>query len=58
MIPLLSAIMGEKSKPLLERINAVMERISDVLMPLMLGLVGLALLADSITFFLHGNSLF
>jgi len=27
-------------------------------MPLMLGLVGLALLADSITFFLHGNSLF
>ena len=58
MIPLLSAIMGEKSKPLLAKINAVMERISDFLMPLMLGLVGLALLADSITYFIHGNSLF
>jgi threonine/homoserine/homoserine lactone efflux protein len=58
MIPLLSAIMGENSKPLLAKINAVMERISDFLMPLMLGLVGLALLADSITYFIHGNSLF
>jgi threonine/homoserine/homoserine lactone efflux protein len=58
MIPLLSAIMGENSKPLLAKINAFMERISDILMPLMLGLVGLALLADSISYFIHGNSLF
>ena len=58
MIPLLSAIMGENSKPLLAKINAVMERISDILMPLMLGLVGLALLADSISYFIHGTSLF
>ena len=58
MVPLLSAVMGEKSKPLLAKINAVMERLSGFLMPLMLGLVGLALLADSITYFLHGNSLF
>ena len=58
MIPLLSAIMGENSKPLLAKINAVMERVSDFLMPLMLGLVGLALLADSISYFIHGTSLF
>ena len=58
MVPILSAVMGERSKPLLARVNAVMERISSFLMPLMLGLVGLALLADSITYFLRGESLF
>jgi len=58
MVPVLSAVMGEKSKPLLAKVNAVMERISDFLMPLMLGLVGLALLADAITYFLQGKSLF
>ena len=58
MVPVLSAVMGERSKPLLARVNAVMERISSFLMPLMLGLVGLALLADSITYFLSGESLF
>jgi len=58
LVPVLSAVMGERSKPLLARVNAVMERISSFLMPLMLGLVGLALLADSITYFLSGESLF
>jgi cytochrome c biogenesis protein CcdA len=58
MIPVLSAVMGEKSKPLLAKVNAVMERISSFLMPLMLGLVGLALLADSMTYFIYGESLF
>lgn len=58
VIPVLTAALGEKSRPLLARINATVERVSVFLMPLMLGLVGVALLADSITFFLHGRSLF
>ena len=58
VVPVMSAVMGEKSKPLLAKVNAVMERISVFLMPLMLGLVGLALLADAITYFLQGKSLF
>jgi len=58
LVPILSAVMGEKSKPLLAKVNAVMERISGFLMPLMLGLVGLALMADAITYFLRGKSLF
>ena len=58
LIPVLSAVMGEKSKPVLARINAVMERISAFLMPLLLGLVGLALLADGLYYLYSGQSLF
>jgi cytochrome c biogenesis protein CcdA len=58
MIPLLTAIMGERSKPILARINNFMERISEYLMPVLLGIVGLALLADAIWFFTSGESLF
>ena len=58
MIPVLSALMGEQSKPILAKVNAVMERISAVMMPLLLGLVGLALLADALTYFYSGHSLF
>ena len=58
VIPVLAAVMGERSKPLLAKINAVMERISRFLMPLMLGLVGLALLADAFSYFFRGESLF
>jgi threonine/homoserine/homoserine lactone efflux protein len=58
MIPLLTAVMGERSKPILARINNFMERISEYLMPVLLGIVGLALLADAIWFFANGESLF
>ena len=58
MVPLLTAIMGEDSKPVLSRINAVMERISGFLMPVLLGLIGLALLADGLHYFVRGTSLF
>jgi threonine/homoserine/homoserine lactone efflux protein len=58
MIPLLTAVMGEHSKPILARINNFMERISEYLMPILLGTVGLALLADSIWYFMRGESLF
>jgi threonine/homoserine/homoserine lactone efflux protein len=58
MIPLLTAVMGERSKPILARINNFMERVSEYLMPVLLGIVGLALLADAIWYFASGEPLF
>jgi cytochrome c biogenesis protein CcdA len=58
IVPISRAILGDAARPLLERINDVIERISGVLMPILLGLVGLALVADGTTFFLTGESLF
>jgi cytochrome c biogenesis protein CcdA len=58
VVPISRAILGDGARPLLERINDVIERISAVLMPILLGLVGLAFLADAITFFLTGESFF
>ena len=58
LIPLLTAIMGERSKPLLAKVNAMMEKASDVIMPVLLLAIGLALLADSLWYFVHGQSFF
>ena len=58
MVPLLLAVMGEKAKPILGRVNAMLDRASSVLMPLMLGLLGIVLLADAIKYFVSGTSLF
>jgi len=58
MIPIMTAVMGERSKPILARVNNFMERVSGYLMPVLLGVVGLALLADAIVFFIKGESLF
>ena len=58
MIPVLAAVMGERSKPILARINNFMERVSEYLMPVLLGIVGLALLADAIWYFASGEPLF
>jgi len=58
LVPVLSAVMGEKAKPVLNRINEVLDKLSGVLMPAMLGIIGLALLADAITYFVSGSSLF
>ena len=58
LIPLLTGIMGDRSKPILARVNGVMEKASDVIMPLLLLAIGLALLVDSVWFFVHGKSFF
>jgi cytochrome c biogenesis protein CcdA len=58
LIPLLTAIMGDRSKPILARINGTMEKASEVIMPLLLLLIGLALLVDSLWYFVHGASFF
>ena len=57
VVPALIVALGERSRPILERINGVLERISGVLMPLLLLLIGLALIADAITYFVTGEGL-
>jgi hypothetical protein len=58
MIPVMTAVMGERSKPILARVNNFMERVSGYLMPVLLGIIGLALLVDAIAFFIKGEPLF
>ena len=58
LVPVLSAVMGERAKPILGRINEVLDKVSGFLMPAMLGIIGLALLADALKYFFTGSSLF
>ena len=58
LVPVLSALMGDRARPVLMRINRGLDKVSGVVMPLLLGLVGLALLADALTYFVRGSSLF
>lgn len=58
LVPVLSAVMGDRARSILMKINQGLDKVSGVLMPLLLGLVGLALLADAITYFVRGSSLF
>ena len=58
LIPLLTAIMGDRSKPILARVNGFMEKAADIIMPLLLLAIVLALLLDSVWFFARGESFF
>lgn len=57
VVPAMLAVSGERAKPFLERINNFIARAADILMPWMLGLLGLALLADSVAYFYRGEGL-
>jgi len=57
VVPATIAISGEGAKPLLEKINTGLGKVSDIVMPWMFGLLGLALLADSIAYFYRGEGL-
>jgi threonine/homoserine/homoserine lactone efflux protein len=57
LVPILTAAMGEGSRRILQRVNAWVERGSAVLMPIMLALLGVALLADGISYFVRGQGL-
>ena len=50
MVPLLRILLGDRCMPFLERVNAVLVRIADALMPLLLLLIGTALIADAALF--------
>jgi cytochrome c biogenesis protein CcdA len=56
-VPAAVAIVGENAGPVLERINTAIARGSDLLMPWMLLLLGLALCADSAAYFIRGAGL-
>ena len=58
MVPVLTATMGERSQPILQSANNVLERISRFLMPILLALVGFALIVDAILYFVTGKGLF
>ncbi len=58
VVPVLTVTLGEASRPILARINGKVDRISAYLMPLMLGLVGIALVVDAIRYFAIGEGLF
>jgi small neutral amino acid transporter SnatA (MarC family) len=57
MVPLFVAIRGDASKPMLEKISSVLVRIADKVMPLLLLLLGIALIADAISYLVTGASL-
>lgn len=58
LVPLLVLLLGERSRPLLQRINRVLEKISAVLMPVLLFLLGGALCWDAVEYFRTGKGLF
>ena len=58
VVPALVAVMGPRAQPVLQKINSVLDRVSGFLMPIILALVGLALLADAVAYFSTGKSLF
>ena len=58
IVPILCAALGEASRPLLERVRDCIDRASGIIMPVLLTLVGLALLADAISFFATNEPLF
>ena len=58
IVPVMSALYGEQSRELLQRINASLDRVSRYLMPVLLAAVGVALIADAILYLATGTGLF
>lgn len=58
LVPVLTATSGERSQKILRTINDWLVRISDFLMPILLVLVGLALIVDSMIYFVTGYEMF
>lgn len=58
LVPILTATSGEKSQIILRKINDWLVRISNFLMPILLVLVGLALIVDSMIYFVTGYEMF
>lgn len=58
VVPLLIAVSGDASRDLLERVNQSLDKASGLLMPIMLGALGLFLVADAVIYFRGGVPLF
>ncbi|MCR9088789.1 MAG: GAP family protein [Rhodobacteraceae bacterium] len=57
MVPAAVALFGRSAMPVLERINKAVERYAAYIMPGLLGVAGLVLVADALTFFITGQGL-
>lgn len=57
IVPVLRIAMGEASRDLLGRMNARIEQVSAILMPVLLGLLGAALFANAAKYFIDGEPL-
>ena len=58
LVPLLVVALGDASTSLIKRISTWVEQVSSYLMPVMLTLVGLALVLDGLLFFVTQKGLF
>lgn len=58
LVPVLIATSGQKSQEILRTINSWLVSISNFLMPILLTLVGLALIVDSMIYFVTGYEMF
>ncbi|WP_339735971.1 GAP family protein [uncultured Gimesia sp.] len=58
LVPVLSATSGQKSQEILRKINDWLVGISNFVMPILLVLVGLALIVDSMIYFVTGYEMF
>jgi cytochrome c biogenesis protein CcdA len=58
IVPALAYTLGERSRPVLATINDKVDRASAILMPLMLGIVGVILVVDAAMYFLSGKGLY
>ena len=57
LVPILVALTGDSSKPILEKINNLLISLVDKLMPKLLLLLGLALTADALSYLISGETL-
>lgn len=57
IVPVMVAVSGDRAKPFLEKVNGFIGRASDLLMPWLFAALGLALVADSVTYFYRGTGL-
>ena len=58
IVPALIVIIGKRSNKVLQQISGRLDQISAVIMPVLLGIVGLALVADATLYFITGKGLF
>jgi cytochrome c biogenesis protein CcdA len=57
LVPVMVAIWGNDSKPILEKINNVLTNLADRCMPILFLILGAALSADALTFLVSGKTL-
>ncbi len=57
LVPIAVALIGERSKPALDKINSVLVKLVDTFMPILLLLVGIALSADALSYLITGETL-